>query len=221
MGDEDIDAGWDEVSPARPTATEGAAASVSPPRSSLATPLPTIASLRPVEVEPPPATAARPRLAWLLMPVAAALALAVGGAAWLNRPVAAPAQGARPLAPVPVVPAPAPAPSPAPEPATVPAQPVDDARLMLEPLVIEPPVTASVKVRSVPPGAIFFEAGKRLGIGEVTLDVAPRATRRLTALLDGHAPLNFKVDGERDSLTVKLTPVVPAAEPAPATASTN
>jgi hypothetical protein len=63
-----------------------------------------------------------------------------------------------------------------------------------------------VSVRTVPP-AIIFESGKRLGSGTVQLNVEPEHKKRLTALLDGHVPQNFTLDGTRDSVTIMMKPV--------------
>ncbi len=70
-----------------------------------------------------------------------------------------------------------------------------------------------VTVRSVPAGAIFFQSGRKLGVGTVTVSVEPRSKRHLTALLNGYAPMNFAVNGSRSEVTVLLKPV-PRPSPA-------
>jgi hypothetical protein len=67
----------------------------------------------------------------------------------------------------------------------------------------------------------IFQAGKRVGTGLVELDVEPDMKHRLTALMDGHRPVNFTVDGSRGTVTVMLKPVprVVAPKPVPSTAS--
>jgi hypothetical protein len=72
------------------------------------------------------------------------------------------------------------------------------------------PSPVSVRVKSIPEGAIFFEGGKRLGTSLIDISVEPRAKRYFTALLNGYEPLNFKVDGTRTQLSVRLTPALPA-----------
>jgi hypothetical protein len=76
-------------------------------------------------------------------------------------------------------------------------------------------------VKTVPSGAAIFQAGKRVGTGLVELDVEPNMKHRLTALMDGHRPVNFTVDGSRGTVTVMLKPVprVVAPKPVPSTAS--
>lgn len=76
-----------------------------------------------------------------------------------------------------------------------------------------------VTVKTVPAGAAIFQAGKRLGTGLVELDVEPKMKHRLTALMDGHRPVNFTVDGSRDTVTIMLKPVprVVAPKPEPTT----
>jgi hypothetical protein len=63
-----------------------------------------------------------------------------------------------------------------------------------------------VSVRTVPP-AIIFESGKRVGSGTIQINVAPPNKKRLTALLDGHAPQNFTLDGSRPAVTIMMKPV--------------
>ena len=63
-----------------------------------------------------------------------------------------------------------------------------------------------VSVRTVPP-AIIFESGKRVGSGTIQINVEPTNKKRLTALLDGHAPQNFTLDGSRPSVTIMMKPV--------------
>jgi hypothetical protein len=72
--------------------------------------------------------------------------------------------------------------------------------------------TNRVTVKTVPTGAAIFQAGKRLGTGQVELDVQPKVKLRLTALLDGHRPLNFTVDGTRETVTLMLRPIQSKAE---------
>jgi hypothetical protein len=73
------------------------------------------------------------------------------------------------------------------------------------------PGSTHVTVKTVPAGAAIFQAGKRLGTGLVELDVEPNMKHRLTALLDGHRPMNFTVDGSRDTVTIMLKPVARVA----------
>lgn len=63
-----------------------------------------------------------------------------------------------------------------------------------------------VSVRTVPP-AIIFEAGKRIGAGTIEVNVEPARKLRLTALLDGHAPQNFTLDGSKPAVTIMMKPV--------------
>jgi hypothetical protein len=216
MGSEsdDIDAGWDEA-PASAVAPSAVAPSAVAYVSS--------ESLSPAEVTTPPPSVEQNRVS-RFGPIAAVVALAAASIVWLGRAPnpapTAPVAAARPASePVPSAPAEAPAP-PAPETAAAPVVPAPKPtpateRLELEPLVLEAPQKSGVTVRSVPDGAIFFEAGKRLGAGTIHVNVVPAGNVQLTALLNGYRPLNFKVDGSRDTVTVLLTP---AGEPARAAA---
>jgi hypothetical protein len=77
------------------------------------------------------------------------------------------------------------------------------------------PGTTRVTVKTVPSGAAIFQAGRRVGTGSVELEVEPKMKHRLTALLDGHRPVNFTVDGTRDTVTIMLrrVPSKPEASP--------
>lgn len=74
---------------------------------------------------------------------------------------------------------------------------------------------ATVRVKSIPEGAIFFEGGRRLGTSVIEVAIEPRSKRNFTALLNGYDPLNFKVDGTRPQLNVRLSRAVPAEKKAP------
>lgn len=243
MGSEsdDLDAGWDEVpasaaAPSAPVpraaapvsgAPAASGASVTPVESFEA--LPPVSrrpgayvsseSLSPAEVTTPPPSVEQSPVS-RFGPIAAVVALAAASIVWFGRapnPAPPPAVAAAqpPREPVPRAPADAPA-APASEPAVVAAPEPTPApeRLELEPLVLEAPKKSDVIVRSVPDGASFFEAGKRLGAGTVHVNVAHDGNASLTALLNGYRPLNFKIDGSRDTVTVLLTP---AGERRPAT----
>jgi hypothetical protein len=86
-------------------------------------------------------------------------------------------------------------------------------------LALAKPGSTRVTVKTVPSGAAIFQAGKRLGAGLVELDVEPNMKRRLTVLMDGHRPVNFTVDGSRDTVTIMLKPV-PRVVPSKPEAST-
>jgi hypothetical protein len=77
------------------------------------------------------------------------------------------------------------------------------------------PGSTRVTVKTVPSGAAIFQAGKRVGTGSVELDVEPKMKHRLTALLDGHRPVNFTVDGTRDTVTIMLRRAPSRAEASP------
>jgi hypothetical protein len=79
------------------------------------------------------------------------------------------------------------------------------------------PGSTRVTVKTVPSAAAIFQAGKRVGTGSVELDVEPKMKHRLTALLDGHRPVNFTVDGTRDTVTIMLRPA--PSKPEASTAS--
>jgi hypothetical protein len=83
------------------------------------------------------------------------------------------------------------------------------------------PGSTHVVVKTVPTGAAVFEAGKRVGTGLVELDIEKNTKRRLTVLLDGHKPVNFTVDGSRDTVTIVLRPVPRAVPGTDGTASTS
>jgi len=159
-----------------------------------------------------------------LLPVAAVFVVAVGTRLWLSHesnagrhssPVAGqvseppPAAPAAPVTEIPHDPLPAATQVPPAEPAAArPAKPDTPAEAgSIEPLVLYAPDTSNVTVTSTPSGAVFFESGTRLGSGQVTLRITSPSKRYLTALLSGYAPLNFRVDGSKPLVTVKLTPV--------------
>jgi len=241
---DDIDAGWDEVPASTPLQAAAGGVpgpsespSVQPPASWTDTPFESFPlvtrrpgaytsseSLSPAEVAAPvPST--EPSSVSRFAPVLVLGALAAASVLWLGRAPKAdpphPAVAARPVsvpvAPLPAQPVPAAAPVPAAPPPT-PVAPEPPARvaeqLQLEPLVLEAPDRVSVTVKSLPEGAIFFEAGQRLGTGQVRLNLAQKTRRHLTALLNGYQPLNFKVDGTSDTVTVRLLPVAPEPPPA-------
>jgi len=249
MGSEsdDIDAGWDEVPASGTPAVAAAAApsSVPPAASSTETPfevLPLVTrrpesyrsseSLSPTEVVAPaprvePGALSRFGPLTALVGLAAATVLWFGHAKNADAPPAAAARAVTTIATPPpekAVPVALPVPAPAPSPVAPSPAPAAAEHLELAPLVLEAPDRALVLVRSVPEGAAFFEAGQRLGTGEVRLNVAHEKKRHLTALLNGYQPLNFKVDGTSPTITVRLLPVTPepaavapaAAAPAPA-----
>ena len=186
-------------------------------------------SLSPAEVAAP-LSRSEPSSAWSrLAPVGVLAALAAATVLWFGHApkadaphplaaVAAPPPSEPVAAVAPAPPAPAAVPAPAAEPSPVapsPRAPTAEG-LELEPLVLEAPDRRVVTVQSVPEGAIFFEAGQRLGTTQVRINVAHQSKRHLTALLNGYQPLNFKVDGMSDTITVRLTPVgapVPAGDP--------
>jgi hypothetical protein len=182
-------------------------------------------SLSPAELAAPlPST--EPRSLTRFGPVMVLGALAAASVLWLGRApkaeppraslAARPASG--PVVPLPAEPVPSAAPRTAAPPSPVSADPLPRVPepLQLEPLVLEAPdrVGVTVTVSSVPEGAVFFEAGQRLGAGELRLSIAPKAKRQLTALLNGYQPLNFKVDGTSDELRVELTPATRSPSPA-------
>lgn len=240
---DDIDAGWDEAPASSVAPSAAAPSVLAPVSDAPATPdvpvsstdafeaFPLVSrrpgayvsseSLSPSEVTTPPPSVERSRVS-RFAPIATVVALAAASVVWLGRTPTltppAPVAAARPASlPIANVPAQAPLP-PAPEPpaaAVVAAPPTTtpNERLEIEPLVLEAPSNSGVTVRSIPDGAIFFEAGKRLGTGPVHLTVAHAANAHLTALLNGYQPLNFKVDGSRDTVTVRLTPVGGPAQP--------
>jgi len=186
-------------------------------------------SLSPAEFTAPPSRTESTPLS-RLGPVAVFAALAAATLLWLGHApkVAAPNPAAAtqpptvpaavvapaPLALAPLPPVAEPAPAAAPAPVAPSPQPPSPERMQLEPLVLEAGNRAAVTVRSVPEGAVFFEGGQRLGTSEVRINVLPQSKRHLTALLNGYRPLNFKVDGTSETLTVRLTPVVAPPEPA-------
>jgi hypothetical protein len=241
MGSEsdDIDAGWDEASPtaAAPSAaaplSEAPRASDAPVASKEAfEAYPAVSrrpgayvsseSLSPSEVTPPPPSVERSRVS-RFAPIVTIVALAAASVVWLGRaPKLAPPRPAAAAQPasesLPTLPLPAPVAPVAEPPAapivTAPTTTTPSERLEIEPLVLEAPKKGGVTVRSVPDGASFFEAGKRLGSGTVQVNVVRDGTVHLTALLNGYRPLNFKVDGSSDTVTVQLTPVGEKAQPA-------
>ena len=235
--EDDIDAGWDDpplvAAPALRSEQEAPSSPAHEPLAlvRLATPKPPparqIESLSPSELEAPEAL---PRAGMGSKVVTGALvlgALAAAAAVWVrtSAPPAPAHVAASPPAALTVSEPAAPS-LLAPVPVTEAAAPSEQGEQ--EPLVIEAPArkagshapaatadnegnVVEVSVKSIPDGAVFFEAGKRLGTSQVQVSVGHRAKLRLTALLDGYEPLNFKVDGTRESLTVRLTPAHAAA----------
>jgi hypothetical protein len=131
-----------------------------------------------------------------------------------------------PLPPGAVITAVGPTPA-SPEVALAPPPPIETAESASGPLPAVVDATpakresTSVTIKTVPTGAAIFQAGKRLGRVPVELDVKPKTKHRLTALLDGHRPLNFTVDGTRDSVTIMLKPVSKSEASAPSDESAD
>jgi hypothetical protein len=184
-------------------------------------------TFRPAEVDPPIVVQRRRGAGRVIAPIAIAAALVVTSVAWIRFSADAgnPSTSAREPAAKPVAAAVAPkevaAPEPkAPEHATPPpAQTATPAPAASGASSAQPELAGAfaaalnksetsvlVSVRTVPP-AIIFESGKRLGAGTVQLNVEPPHKKRLTALLDGHVPQNFTLDGKRDSVTIMMKPV--------------
>jgi hypothetical protein len=191
-------------------------------------------TLRPSEVEPEVLGTRRRSLARFVATLGIAASMVLASLAWLkdggktvssqiadlfakqSPPPAAPAaeptpseavaesgtESESPLPPGAVITAIAPGPAVPPIPVAPPPAPENSAAASV-------PKGASrlVTVKTVPAGAVIFQAGKRLGTGVVELEMAPKTKRRLTALLDGHRPVNFTVDGSRDAVTVMLKPM--------------
>ena len=241
---DDIDAGWDEVpasavGPSAAARTAPSPASAPPVASGVPVtpteafePFPLVSrrpgsyvsseSLSPSEVTTPPPSVQHSAVS-RYAPIAVIVALAAASIVWVGRtpnltpahPVAAaqPVSESVPRAPAEAPPAPAPE-APAAPVAAAPKPITENERLEIEPLVLEAPNRGGVTVRSIPEGAIFFEAGKRLGTGTIHVNVLHDGKVQLTALLNGYQPLNFKIDGSRDAVTVRLTPVGEPAQPA-------
>lgn len=238
MGSEsdDIDAGWDEAPASGTTEVAAKSPSSDPPAASTDTPFETLPlvtrrstvnrsseSLSPAEVLVA-RSSAEPTTLSRFGPLGALVALAAATALWFGHAPkgdAPPTAAAHPVSapPTPTVEQPAPVAEPAPPAPVAPSPaplapnqtPVAAEHLELDPLVLEAPERMLVTVQSVPEGAAFFEAGQRLGTGEVRINVAHQTKRHLTALLNGYQPLNFKVDGTSPTITVRLTPAT--AEP--------
>jgi hypothetical protein len=183
-------------------------------------------TFRPAEVDPPIVVQRRRGAGRVIAPLAIAAALVVTSVAWIRfsadagnpntsarEPAAKPVAAAAAVAPKEVA-APEPkAPEPAPEPPAQTATPALAASGAQPELagafaaaLNKSETSVLVSVRTVPP-AIIFESGKRLGAGTVQLNVEPPHKKRLTALLDGHVPQNFTLDGKRDSVTIMMKPV--------------
>jgi hypothetical protein len=174
-------------------------------------------TFRPNEVsasEPPPF---RRRSSKGVVVVVMAAVVAAGFVAWqrlgANRGLARTAQNAVP-AKVVAPPAPRPAvaeltPPPVAAPAAsvpeaAPSSPAPSLAAAVASSSDKPATSVVVTVKTVPPGAAIFEAGKRIGTGDVEVSVVPSVKKRLTALLDGYEPVNFSVDGTRDSVTLLM-----------------
>lgn len=80
----------------------------------------------------------------------------------------------------------------------------------------KPIATLTVTIKTIPPGAVIFRGGKRIGTSGTEVSVAPDDRIRLTALLNGYAPSVFTVDGSRSAVTIvmKRAPKLPD-EPMP------
>lgn len=234
-GSDDIDAGWDDeptrIHPALSSAARHSVPSAAPPTpvafaarprglaASSESLSPSTNSIVTVPRSLRPASQTR-----FIVKLSAAAALAavlgftVRRATLADGPapahVAAQAPTLEQVARAPQAPAPSPASAavPGPTAAAVPASiPTVDARS----LVTAAPAAATVRVKSIPEGAIFFEGGKRLGTSVIEVAIEPRAKRNFTALLNGYEPLNFKVDGTRSQLNVRLSRAVPVEKKAP------
>jgi hypothetical protein len=191
-------------------------------------------TLRPAEVDPPIVVQRRRSGSKVIAPAVIAAALIVTSVSWIRlsadaghsgtpqaeapskRPAAAaPAANPAPKPPEPATPvpaAPAPAPSPAEPtsattaPATTPSAQSPELAGAFAAALNKTPTSSLVSVRTVPP-AIIFESGKRVGSGTIEVNVEPTIKRRFTALLDGHAPQNFTIDGSRPAVTIMMKPV--------------
>jgi hypothetical protein len=68
----------------------------------------------------------------------------------------------------------------------------------------ESPGLVNVTIKTVPPGAVIFRAGKRVGTSGVEVTLERDEKLRLTALLNGYAPANITLDGSRTTVTIML-----------------
>jgi hypothetical protein len=229
---DDIDAGWDEEPSSAGHAAAAQQARSGFSESPLATPVSAFHalndlragsshSLTPAEVGA--RGSVRPTCGGgrAVLPVAAVFVLAAGALLWVRRepkletlsskviatvaePRAAVGSPAAEPADAPLIPDAPPPPAPASAGTARPDTPAEAGSI--EPLVLYAPETSNVTVTSTPSGAVFFESGTRLGSGQITVRSGSKSKRYLTALLSGYAPLNFRVDGTKPVVTVKLTP---------------
>ena len=229
---DDIDAGWDDEPTRIHTALSSAARHSVP---SAAPPTPVAFTARPrglaasseslspstntVVTVPRSLRSSRQARFILKLSAAAALAAVMGftvrRATLADGPTAARGDAAAPAVEQ-ATHAPLPAPSAASlsAPAPTAAAPASIPTVDATSLVTAAPAPATVRVKSIPEGAIFFEGGKRLGTSVIEVAIEPRAKRNFTALLNGYEPLNFKVDGTRSQLSVRLSRAVPVEKKA-------
>jgi len=247
---DDIDAGWDDeptrIQPALSSAARHSVPSAAPPTPAAVTARPrglaasseslspstsTVVTV-PRSVLPPSRTRFIVKLA-LAAALAATAGFSVRRATLAGEPGAA-AQRNVPAQPVEQVAGPARTAVAAMAPPAITVPPAAPASAAAAPiptvnassLAAAEPVAVTVRVKSIPEGAIFFESGKRLGTSVVEVAVAPRTKRYFTALLNGYEPLNFKVDGTRSQLSVRLSAALTPqkagpSEPADASPATS
>lgn len=185
-------------------------------------------TLRPAEVDPPIVIQRRRSGSKVIAPVVITAALIVTSVSWIRlsadaghtstpqaeapskHPAApAPAANQAPKQPEPAAPVPASPAEPASattSPATTPSAQSPELAGAFAAALNKTPTSTLVSVRTVPP-AIIFESGKRVGSGTIEVNVEPTIKKRFTALLDGHAPQNFTIDGSRPAVTIMMKPV--------------
>jgi hypothetical protein len=164
-----------------------------------------------------------------LVGIAAALAVGAAAFSFWKTPGESPASVAAARAPAARLPErvaepePAPpVPSPAAPSSSEAVQPALAVETAAEPAPEKPSASVAVTIKTVPEAAVVFRARQRLGAGVVEVNVERHAKQRFTALLDGHVPANFTLDGSRDSVTIRLKRAPrPQAKPAAESAATG
>jgi hypothetical protein len=183
-------------------------------------------TLRPAEVDPPIVIQRRRSGSKVIAPAVITAALIVTSVSWIrlsadaghtsapqaeapskHPAAAAPAANQAPKQPEPAAPVPAEPASATTSPATTtPSAQSPELAGAFAAALNKTPTSSLVSVRTVPP-AIIFESGKRVGSGTIEVNVEPTIKKRFTALLDGHAPQNFTIDGSRPAVTIMMKPV--------------
>jgi hypothetical protein len=203
--------------PAADRATNALEASLRPPSISAGWREANQDTLRPSQVDPPPALSSRALRVWPRKTLLAAAIVALAGVIWLVKsstssepdtvaalptaaPTVEPSRAPTALPPEAVRPPSTAAASATPVTGGHPSGLVESAKSAL----FGTEDTVSVTVHVSPPTAVVFKQGQRFGAGEVTVDVVRGTKMTLIARHDGYLPRTFVVDGTYNSVNITL-----------------